>query len=117
MFGAFHRVRMLPAIDLSYDGNIAPEQITDFIQRHGLAGAVVKRRTPAPAAWLKRLAAALEERPADVIVLQTEAALWNSPRAGEESKGEYIVRPEVADHLLPEPGEDLMLVELRSAAC
>ena len=112
MFGAFHRVRMLPAIDLSYDGNIAPEQITDFIQRHGLAGAVVKRRTPAPAAWLKRLAAALEERPADVIVLQTEAALWNSPRAGEESKGEYIVRPEVADHLLPEPGEDLMLVEL-----
>ncbi|NCA82210.1 MAG: tetratricopeptide repeat protein [Opitutae bacterium] len=112
MFGAFHRVRLLPALDLSYDGDVEPTQIVDFIQRNGLAGAVVKRRTPAPAAWLERLAAALEERPADVIVLQTEAALWNSPRAGAGSKGEYVVRPEVGDRLLPEPGEDLALVEL-----
>ncbi len=45
MFGAFHRVRLLPAIDLSYDGDVEPAQIVDFIRRNGLAGAVVKRRT------------------------------------------------------------------------
>ena len=84
----------------------------DFIRRNGLAGAVVKRRTPAPGAWQERLTAALEEFPADVIVLQTEAALWNSPRAGEASKGEYVVRPEVGDDRLPKPGEDVSLVEL-----
>ena len=112
MFCAFHRVRLLPAIDLSYDGDVEPEAIVDFIRRNGLAGAVVKRRTPAPGAWQERLTAALEEFPADVIVLQTEAALWNSPRAGEASKGEYVVRPEVGDDRLPKPGEDVSLVEL-----
>ena len=112
MFGAFHRVRLLPAIDLSYDGDVEPAQIVDFIRRNGLAGAVVKRRTPAPADWLERLTAALEEFPADVIVLQTEAALWNVPRAGAESRGEYVVRPEVGDDRLPKPGEDVSLVEL-----
>ena len=47
-----------------------------------------------------------------MIVLQTEAALWNSPRAGAESKGEYVVRPEVGDRLLPESDENVSLVEL-----
>ncbi len=47
-----------------------------------------------------------------MIVLQTEAALWNVPRAGAESRGEYVVRPEVGDDRLPKPGEDVSLVEL-----
>ncbi len=112
MFTAFHRIRLLPAVDLSYEGDIAPEQVVEFIRRHQLAGVVLKRRSPPKKDWLEALAAALEAHPANVIVLQTEAALWNTPRAGEESRGENVVRPEAGDHLLPGPGEKIGVHEV-----
>lgn len=112
MFSAFHQIRLLPAIDLSYDGDIDPARVVEFIRTNRLAGAVLKRRSPAPAPWLAALAAALEEHPANVLVLQTEAALWNTPRAGEESRGEQVARPEANDGLLPKPGEKIRLREL-----
>ena len=83
-----------------------------FIRHHRLQGVIVKRRSPAQPNWLKELTAALEEHPAHVVVLQTEAALWNTPRAGEESRGERVIRPEAGDHLRPTPGEKQILREL-----
>lgn len=112
MFTAFHCIRLLPVVDLSYDGDIAPAKLVEFIQRHQLDGLVVKRRSPPKPGWLNALTAALDEHPAHVVVLQTEAALWNTPRAGEESRGERVVRPEAGDHLRPKPGEKLVLHEL-----
>lgn len=105
MFSAFHRIRLLPVIDLSYDGDVEPQELAAFIQRHALSGAILKRRTRPTKAWWNALTVALQERPANVLVLQTEAALWNTPRAGEESRGERVIRPVASDHLLPEPGE------------
>lgn len=112
MFTAFHRIRLLPVVDLSYDGDIAPTALVEFIQRHQLEGLVVKRRSAPKPGWLNELTAALEDHPAHVVVLQTEAALWNTPRAGEESRGERVVRPEAGDHLRPKPGNKLVLTEL-----
>ena len=112
MFTAFHRIRLLPVVDLSYEGDVAPAELVKFIQHHRLQGVIVKRRSPAQPNWLKELTAALEEHPAHVVVLQTEAALWNTPRAGEESRGERVVRPEAGDHLRAKPGEKQILREL-----
>lgn len=112
MFSAFHRIRLLPVIDLSYSGDVDPKVLAAFVERHHLTGAIVKRRTVPSKEWWAALTQAFEEKPANVLVLQTEAALWNTPRAGEESKGEWIIRPEVGDRMMPEPGEGVALREL-----
>ncbi len=112
MFAAFHRVRLLPVIDLSYNGDIEPAAIADYIQRNQLAGAVVKRRSPAPKKWLEALVDELERRPADVIVMQTEAALWEATPGSETPKGGTTVRPEAGDRRLPGPGDEIALTEL-----
>lgn len=112
MFTSFHRIRLLPAVDLSYEGDVDPARVVEFIRHHQLAGVVLKRRSPPKKAWLDALTAALQDHPASVIVLQTEAALWNTPRAGEESRGERVVRPAAGDHLLPKPAETILVQEL-----
>ena len=112
MFAAFHRMRLLPAIDLSYEGDVDPEQVVQFIQRNHLAGVVLKRRTAPPRKWREALTAALEKSPATVIVLQTEAALWNTPGAGADMGGEQVARPEAGDHLMPAKGEKVGILEL-----
>jgi tetratricopeptide (TPR) repeat protein/peptidoglycan/xylan/chitin deacetylase (PgdA/CDA1 family) len=111
MFAAFHRIRLLPAVDLSYSGDVDPQEVVDLIRRLQLPGVVLKRRAMPKKEWLDAMDRALEGYPANVVVLQTEAALWNTPRAGEESRGEMVVRPEVGDHLLPKPGETIYLHE------
>ena len=112
MFTAFHRIRLLPAIDLSYDGDVDPAQVVELIKRNQLSGVVLKRRVPPGRVWLEALQKALEESPANVIVLQTEAALWNTPRAGEEVRGDDTVRPTTGDFLLPKPGDKLVVREM-----
>ncbi len=112
MFTAFHGIRLLPAVDLSYEGDVAPSRVVEFIRRNNLSGVVLKRRSPPTRRWLDALTSAVEQHPANVFVLQTEAALWNTPRAGEASRGELVVRPEAADALLPRPGETVSLTEL-----
>lgn len=112
MFAAFHRIRLLPVVDLSYDGNIEPGQLVDFIHHHRLRGVVVKRRSPPSQAWLNQLTSALESRPASVLILHTEAALWDTPDAGAHTRVEPVVRPEAGEHRLPKPKEKVHLREL-----
>ena len=112
MFCAFHRIRLLPAIDLCYDGDVDPALVVDLIRRHQLAGVVLKRRVAPDQKWLDALNSALEEYPANVIVLQTDAALWNTPDAGKEPQVGDAIRPAVEDDLLPKPGEKLLLREM-----
>ena len=112
MFAAFHQMRLLPVIDLSYEGNADPVGILDFVQRNKLDGVVLKRRSPPPREWMDRLVAELEKRPADVLLLQTESALWDTPGAVEAAAGEQVIRPLVGSERLPKPGERLPLYEM-----
>lgn len=112
MFCAFHGIRLLPVVDLAYDGAVEPRQVVDLIHSNNLDGVIIKRRTAPSQEWMMTLQNALEKRPATVLVMQTEAALWNSPRAGAESRGELTVRPAVRDNLLPEQKDPLLLREL-----
>lgn len=112
MFCAFHRIRLLPVVALAYDGNVTPQAVVDLIHSHQLSGVVLKRRTVPNENWLMTLREALEARPATVIVLQTEAALWNTPQAGDETKSQYVVRPIVRDDLLPQQDDPILLHEL-----
>ncbi len=111
MFSAFHRIRLLPVIDLSYNGDVDPALVVELIQRHQLTGVVLKRRMLPGKPWLEALNKALEEHPANIIVLQTEAALWDTPGAGEEST-DQVVRPSAGDFLLPKPGDTLYVREM-----
>ena len=112
MFCAFHGIRLLPVVDLAYDGAVDPRQVVELIHKNSLSGVIIKRRTVPSAEWLTALRKALEQRPGTVIVMQTEAALWDSPRAGAESRGELTVRPEVRDNLLPGVDDPIVLREI-----
>ncbi len=111
MFAAFHGIRLLPVVDLSYEGDVMPERVLAFIDRHKLGGVILKRRSPPEKKWLEALQTELEKAPANVMVMQTEAPLWNVPRAGKESAGELVVRPE-AGNLVPSPDKPVILSEL-----
>lgn len=112
MFCAFHRIRLLPAVDLSYDGDVEPDLVVDLVRKNQLSGIVLKRRVPPGKEWIDALNSALEEFPANIVIMQTEAALWNTPRAGEEPTADRIIRPEAGDHLLPKPGDTILVREM-----
>ncbi len=112
MFSAFHGIRLLPVIDLAYDGAVDPEEVVQLVHKNHLDGALVKFRKPPSPEWKEALRLALEKRPANVILMITEAALWNSPLADAESIGDLTVRPQARDQLLPEPDQPLVLREM-----
>jgi tetratricopeptide (TPR) repeat protein len=112
MFSSFHQIRLLPVIDLSYDGNVDPVQVVELIQRYNLPGATIKRRTPPPKEWMDTLREALEAAPANVIVLQTESALWDIPEAEEELRGQLVARPGVDEVRFPGPDDPVGVWEL-----
>lgn len=112
LFSAFHNIRLLPVVDLSYDSNVDPAQVVNLIQRFNLSGVVLKHRLPPPAEWIQSMVAALEHHPADVILLETKAALWDTPGAEEAGRGEELARPRVAGDRLPKPGDLLPVREL-----
>ncbi len=111
MFSSFHQMRLLPVVDLSYDGDIDPVALLDFVHANSLNGVVLKRRSQPKEEWLKALNVELEKRPANIIMLRTEAALWNTPGAEEAGAGEWVVRPKVGDMRLPKPDELIPLYE------
>ncbi len=112
MFCSFHRIRLLPTIDLSYDGDVDPAFVVGLIRRHQWSGVVLKRRVVPEKKWLDALNSALEDYPANVIVVQTEAALWDTPNAGVATPAGDVIRPTTGDFLTPKPGDTLLLREM-----
>lgn len=79
MFAAYHRIRLLPVLDLAYQADIPPAEIIRFITNNYLSGVIVKTKTLPDKKWVDALTMALEAHPANVVLLQTPAALWEMP--------------------------------------
>ena len=79
MFCTFHRVRMMPIVDLAYFSDTLPEHLTNLILKHRLNGLVLSVRTMPDREWFSKMEKMLEKTTADMIVVQQEDSYWPAP--------------------------------------
>ena len=76
MFCTFHRLRLMPVVDLAYFSNTLPEHLTNLILKHRLSGLILRVRTMPDAEWFAKMEKMLEKTTADFIVIQQEESYW-----------------------------------------
>jgi len=76
MFCTFHRLRLMPVVNLAYYSEVRPEHLTALIVKHRLTGLILRARSMPDAAWLAKMEKMLEHTTADFIVLQQEEWSW-----------------------------------------
>ena len=83
MFANYHRLRLMPVLDMTYYSDIEPARIIDLIQEHELAGLIVRIRILPDEAWFKKLEREMERTTADLIVIRNERTFWPIPGTAE----------------------------------
>jgi len=81
MFCTFHRLRLMPVVDLAYFSETLPKTLTDLILEHRLVGLILRVRTSPDAVWYHKMEKELEKTMADFIVLQQEESYWSATDA------------------------------------
>ena len=76
MFCSFHRLRLLPVVDLSYLSEAIPDSIAQLIQDNRLSGVILRVRTMPGKEWFARMETIAEQTPADIIVIQQDEPFW-----------------------------------------
>lgn len=76
MFCTFHRLRLMPVVDLAYFSETLPKTLTELILEHRLVGLILRVRTSPDAKWYQNMEKELEKTTADFIVIQQEDFYW-----------------------------------------
>jgi tetratricopeptide (TPR) repeat protein/peptidoglycan/xylan/chitin deacetylase (PgdA/CDA1 family) len=76
MFCTFHRLRLMPVVDLAYYSAALPEHLTNLILKNRLSGLILRVRTPPEPAWYAKMEKMLESTTADFIVVRQEDWYW-----------------------------------------
>jgi len=79
MFCTFHRLRLMPVVDLAYFSNTLPEHLSNLILKHRLSGLILRVRTMPDAEWFRKMEKMLEQTTADLVVIQQEDSYWAVP--------------------------------------
>lgn len=87
MFCTFHRLRLMPVVDLAYFSETLPEHLTALIVKNRLAGLILRVRTLPSAEWFAKMEKMLEHTTADLIVLQQEK--WSWPRMEDDEVPDF----------------------------
>ena len=119
MFCTFHRLRLMPLVDLAYYSTIRPGQIVDFINKNRLDGLVIRMRQMPGADWFRDVEKALETTSADVIVIQSDLPFWSYDAdhvVGHVNLGSAAVREAQRGNLLLSPLKTEWSVPLRTFA-
>lgn len=119
MFATYHRLRLMPVLDLAYYSDIAPAKVVDLIKLHRLDGLVLRIRILPDDAWFKTLAHEMERTSADLIVMRNERTFWPVPgtpaadlaQAGERKR----LRRLAPSHVQEIPRGSLLLPPLASS--
>ncbi|MDD4102953.1 MAG: hypothetical protein PHU80_10050, partial [Kiritimatiellae bacterium] len=77
MFCTFHRLRMMPVVDLAYFSDTLPEHLTNLILKHRLSGLILRVRTMPDSEWFAKMEKMIEKTTADLIVVQQEDSYWS----------------------------------------
>ncbi len=93
MFCTFHRLRMIPIVDLAYFSDMLPEHLTNLILKYRLNGLILRVRTMPDSEWFGKMEKALEQTAADMIVVQQEDSYWPVVEAKDDlDTAQYIQR-------------------------
>ena len=92
MFCTFHRLRLMPVVDLAYFSEILPEHLTALILKHRLAGLILRVRTLPDPEWFDKMEKMLEHTTADFIVVQQEEWSWPHHERGTPAFKEEVAR-------------------------
>lgn len=79
MFCTFHRLRLMPVVDLAYVPNASPEFLSGLILKHNLSGMILRVRTMPDEAWFRKMEKTLEKTSANFIVIRQEKTYWPLP--------------------------------------
>ncbi|MBQ9344112.1 MAG: tetratricopeptide repeat protein, partial [Kiritimatiellae bacterium] len=101
MFCAYHRLRLIPVVALDFYSDIQPSTLVNLILTHHLSGLILLSRTLPSEAWFDQVASLLEKTTADLIVVQSQDALWGdkAPRPAkpvvlrEIQRGSLLIQP------------------------
>jgi peptidoglycan/xylan/chitin deacetylase (PgdA/CDA1 family)/tetratricopeptide (TPR) repeat protein len=83
MFCTFHRLRLMPVVDLAYFSDSSPEFLSELILRHRLSGMILRVRSMPDEAWCREMEKTLEKTSADFIVVRQEEPYWPENGAQE----------------------------------
>lgn len=84
MFCAFHRIRLVPVVELPYYSIIRPSILADLVRKHNFEGLIVRVTSMPPESWFEEMASEMEKTTGNMIVIQSTQPLWpNDPKEGQ----------------------------------
>ena len=84
MFCTFHRLRLMPVVNLAYYSEVRPEHLTALIVKHRLTGLILRARSMPDAAWLAKMEKMLEHTTADLSCCNRRSGsghVWRTSRS------------------------------------
>ncbi len=92
MFCAFHRLRLVPVIEVPFFSMVKPSLLTDIINQHNFEGLILRVTSMPPQSWFDEMEKEMEKTSGTLLVIQSTEPLWpNTPgEAQEGAKEEYL---------------------------
>ncbi len=80
MFCAFHRLRLIPVVEMPYFAMVKPSLLTDIINKHNLEGIILRVTSMPPESWFEELEKTMEQTAGNLLVVQSIEPLWPNMR-------------------------------------
>ena len=81
VFARYHRLRLMPVVDLGYYNDPEPADVIAYMKKSGLDGLCLRVRRLPEAEWCAKMEKALEAMFANVILIQSEKPLAEAVQA------------------------------------
>jgi hypothetical protein len=82
VFARYHRLRLMPVVDLGYYNDPEPADVIAYMKKSGLDGLCLRMRRLPGAEWCAKMEKALEAMFANVILIQSDKPLAEAAEAG-----------------------------------
>ncbi len=92
MFCAFHRLRLIPIVEVPYFAMVKPSLLTEVINKNNLEGIILRVTSMPPESWFEELERALEQTAGSLMVVQSIEPLWPNIREKVplDARDEYL---------------------------
>lgn len=81
VFARYHRLRLMPVVDLGYYNDPEPADVIDYMKKYGFDGLCLRVRRLPEAEWRAKMEKALEALFANVVLIQSDNPLAEAAKA------------------------------------
>ena len=82
VFARYHRLRLMPVVDLGYYNDPEPSDVIAYMKKSGLDGLCLRVRRLPEAEWCAKMEKALEALFANVVLIQSDKPLAEAAQSG-----------------------------------